>query len=154
MVRTLYRSAAAWTALGLLSGLVYREVTRVHGFAGRTQLAFAHTHALVLGTLVLLVALLLQLRLDLGRFRTGRAFVVVHNIGLAVTFVTLTVKGTLQVLGSPLVDPAAASAKAIAGISGTGHILLTVGFVLFFLALRKALPAEGSKVPVRETATP
>lgn len=55
----LFRLAAGWTAVGLASGLVYRELTRSTGFSGFTQLAVVHTHTLVLGTVVGLLLLVL-----------------------------------------------------------------------------------------------
>lgn len=126
----LYRCAATWTAIGLLSGLGYRELTRSQGFEGRTQLAVVHTHTLVLGMVVFLVLLALNelfaLQTD-HRFRIG---VYAWNAGLALTATMLTVKGTLQVLGD-----GAADHKAIAGISGLGHITLTAALLLLFLAL-------------------
>lgn len=124
------RLAALWTGIGLLGGLGYRELTRSQGFEGRTQLAVVHTHALILGTLVLLVALALNQLFDLAADRRFRWALWTWNAGALLTVVMQAVKGTLQVLGAQ-----AATSKAIAGISGLGHITLTVAFVLLFLVL-------------------
>jgi hypothetical protein len=59
MLIILYRSAAVWTAAGLAGGLFYREFTKAHDVEGGTQLALVHTHALALGTTVLLVLMAL-----------------------------------------------------------------------------------------------
>jgi hypothetical protein len=126
----LFRLSAAWTAVGLVSGLGYRELTRSTGFTGFTQLALVHTHTLVLGTVVGLGLLALQRLYGLGQDRRFAWFVWIWTTGLALTAAGLAVKGTLQVLGSP-----AAESPALAGASGLGHILLTVGFVLLFLVL-------------------
>jgi hypothetical protein len=126
----LVRSAAAWTAVGLVGGLAYREVTRAADFTGFTQLSLVHTHALALGSLMLLVTLALERLYTLSSDRRLRWFVWTWNIGLALTIGGLAVKGILQVAGS-----ASADAPALAGISGTGHIVLTVGFVVLFLVL-------------------
>lgn len=134
MLTTLYRSAATWTALGLASGLFYREFTKANDFTGWTQLSVVHTHTLTLGMAVLLIFLALTAVFDLGadeRFRWG---IGVWNAGLAVTAGTMTVKGVLQVLGNE-----SANSAAISGISGLGHITLTVAFVLVFLALGAAV---------------
>src|SRR5690554_4366931 len=98
MLNLLFRSAATWTGLGLLSGLYYRELTKANDFSGATQLAVAHTHALALGTLMLLVllALVAALGIDDRRFRWG---VATWQVGLGMTFGMQLVKGTLQVLG-------------------------------------------------------
>lgn len=63
MLTLLYRFAAFWTFFGLASGLFYREFTKLNDHAGGTQLAVVHTHALTLGTLVLLAFLALTLLL-------------------------------------------------------------------------------------------
>ena len=57
MLNRLFTSAAAWTAIGLLSGLYWREFTKLNEFTGETMLSTAHTHALALGTLVFLAVL-------------------------------------------------------------------------------------------------
>lgn len=144
MLLYLSRTAAAWTAVGLIGGLAYRELTRTHEFTGRTQLAFVHTHALALGTLLSLVLLALAASLrglaDDRRFRWG-----VHalNAGLVITVAMLATKGTLQVLGS-----AAATSKAIAGISGLGHMTLTGALVLLLLGIGAAVRRHTGEVPV------
>jgi nitric oxide reductase large subunit len=135
------RAAAVWTAVGLAGGLGYRELTRSETFTGWTQLSVVHTHALVLGTVMLLVVLGLQRGFGLSQDRRLRWFLWVWNVGLALTVAGLTVKGTLQVIGS-----SAAESPAIAGFSGLGHILLTVAFVLLFLVLgARARAAEADR---------
>ncbi|MEU6779618.1 DUF2871 family protein [Nonomuraea angiospora] len=51
------------------------------------------------------------------------------------TVATMTLHGTLTVLGRP-------SGEAIALISGLGHVLLTVGLILLFVTLGKRIPAK------------
>lgn len=133
----LFASAAVWTVLGLASGLYYREFTRTRDFSGRTQLAVAHTHALTLGMLVLLLVLVLTRVFNLARDARMRYFLGFWNAGLALTFGMLVVKGSLQVLGSEL-----AASKAIAGVSGLGHMILTGTLVLLFLILRRGLTQD------------
>lgn len=130
----LFRLSAVWTAIGLASGLAYRELTRSTGFSGYTQLAVVHTHTLVLGTLVGLLLLALERLYRLGEDRRFGWFMWIWNIGLVLTTGGMTVKGTLQVLGS-----ASAESPALAGVAGLGHILLTVGFVLVFLVLGRRI---------------
>lgn len=127
-------SAGAWTALGLASGLYYREFTRQLDFAGVTQLSVAHTHALALGTTILLIVLALTQVFSLDDDRRLRLFLLFWNIGLALTAGMLVVKGTLQVLAHPI-----AESPMLAGISGLGHMILSGTLVLLFLILRRAL---------------
>lgn len=140
MLTYIFRSAAVWTAIGLAGGLGYREFTHQQDYTGFTQLALVHTHALVWGTifmlgLLALVVVLPGLRSN-GRMRWGLHL---FNAGLAITVGMLAFKGSLQVLDTSWADSA-----ALAGISGTGHILLTVALVLLLLAIGrqvKGLPA-------------
>lgn len=145
-----FRAAAAWTGLGLLAGLYYRELTRSTGHASGTQLAVAHTHLLVLGTVFGLLFLVLEHQFQLSRSTLFNGFFWTWIAGTAVTAGSQVFKGSLQVLGS-----AASDSAAIAGVSGLGHIALTVALVLFFLALRTRLRADDAAPrtePVREAA--
>ena len=139
MISKLFASAAVWTGLGLASGLFYREFTRQSGFAGVTQLSVAHAHALVLGTTILLVVLALTKAFSLDGDRRMRLFLAFWNGGLALTFVMMLVKGSMQVLGVAL-----ATSPMLAGISGLGHMVLSGTFVLFFLILRRAVKADAA----------
>lgn len=138
VLRPLFVSAAVWTGLGLASGLFYREFTRQNAFKGFTQLALAHTHALALGTLVLLIALALTKVFVLDDRGVGR-FLAVYNTGLALTFGMLNVKGVLQVLGAPFAD-----SPALAGVSGLGHMILTGAFVYVFVLLGRGVRASSA----------
>lgn len=137
MISKLFTSAAIWTGLGLASGLFYREFTRQSRFVGATQLSVAHTHALALGTTILLVVLALTKAFSLDRDRRLQLFLVFWNAGLGLTFAMMLVKGSLQVLGAPF-----ATSPMLAGISGLGHMVLSGAFVLFFLILRGAVKTE------------
>lgn len=137
MLRYLFRSAVTWTVLGLLGGLAYREVSTASDFTGRTQLAVVHTHALTLGTLLLL--LLLALAAALPGLRADKLLrwgTHLLNCGLVVTVGMLAYKGTLQVIGASYADHA-----AIAGVSGLGHMLLTGALALALLATGRAVNA-------------
>lgn len=145
----LFRLSATWTAIGLASGLAYRELTRSTGFSGFTQLAVVHTHTLVLGTLVGLLLLVLQRLYRLGDDRRFGWFVWTWNAGLVLTAGGMAVKGTLQVLGA-----ASAESPALAGVSGLGHIVLTVGFVLLFVVLgRRIRDMQADAAAVRREAS-
>ncbi len=150
MINKLFTSAAVWTGLGLASGLFYREFTRQTAFTGGTQLSVAHTHALALGTTILLVVLALTRTFGLDADRRLGVFLGLWNAGLALTFVMMLVKGSLQVLGAPF-----ATSPMLAGISGLGHMILTGAFVLFFVVLRRALKTDAAAAapqPVRSAA--
>lgn len=148
MLTLLYRSAATWTVLGLVSGLYYREFTKANDVSGGTQLAVAHTHALALGALTLLALLALAAALNINdrRFRWG---VVIWQAGLGITFGMMLVKGSLQVL-----ERSAADSAAIAGIAGLGHITLTAAFILLFVGLGPALSERRTDALNAQTPVP
>ncbi|MGB2766290.1 MAG: DUF2871 domain-containing protein [Propionicimonas sp.] len=147
MIKRLFTAAAVWTTLGLASGLFYREFTRQRDFSGFTQLSVAHTHALALGTTILLVVLAVTKVFKLDADRRLRWFLLFWNVGLGLTFTMMLMKGSLQVLGAAFAD-----SPMIAGISGLGHMTLTGSFVLFFLILRPALKADTLFEPATQPA--
>jgi cbb3-type cytochrome oxidase subunit 1 len=136
-MRKLFLATTAYLILGLASGLFYREFTKINGFTAAddfTQLSVVHTHLLTLGVIVLLIVLLLEKAFELSRSRAFGWFFWIYNLGLVVTAIGMTVNGMLTVLGIE-------TSKALAGISGSGHILLTAGLVLLFAALGKRIRA-------------
>ena len=132
---SLYRSAAVYLAAGLTSGLYYRTLTHSQGFEGTTVLGLAHTHFLALGFIVSLALLALAHTTGLSAQRWSRPAMWTYHAGMVLTAGMLLVKGTGEVLGWWVDRP------MFAGISGMGHILLTVAFAMVMVALRRALVA-------------
>ena len=97
--------------------------------------AEGRTHLLTLGFIVLLIVLVLEKVFTLSRSRLFGWFFWLYNAGVILTSGMLIWHGILTVLGEE-------SSKMIAGIAGTGHILLAAGMVLLFLALGRALKRE------------
>ncbi len=133
----LFYAAFAYMVLGVASGLFYREFTKSQDFpAGEfTQLGLVHTHLLTLGFIVLLIVLALEKLFTLSASPLFPWFFWVYNAGVVVTSGTMLWHGSLTVLGQE-------STSMIAGIAGMGHILLTIGMVLLFLALRHGILAQ------------
>ena len=121
--------------MGLVCGVYFREFTKIMGFTGITTLSKAHPHFLILGTMLFLIVALFSDRLDLEKDKTFALFMRIYNIGLPLTVLMMLIRGTLQVLGTPLSKGLNAS---ISGIAGIGHILLGVGFILLIVSLKKA----------------
>jgi hypothetical protein len=136
-MRRLFLASFAYLLVGVLSGLFYREFTKLNDFPeGQfTQLGLAHTHLLTLGFIVLLIVLVLEKLFTLSRSKLFGWFFWVYNAGLVLTSAMLIWHGMLTVLGEE-------STKMIAGIAGLGHILLSVALVLLFLLLGRALRRE------------
>ncbi|WP_432026992.1 DUF2871 domain-containing protein [Streptomyces sp. 1222.5] len=133
-MRKILNTAHIYMIVGLISGLYYREITKAEDFTGDTQLAVVHTHVLALGMLFFLIVLALEKLFALTALPLFRWFFWTYNAGLVLTVGTMTLHGTLTVLGR-------SSGAATAGVAGLGHILLTVGLVLLFITLGKRIPA-------------
>ncbi|MGO2773881.1 DUF2871 domain-containing protein [Brachybacterium tyrofermentans] len=132
----LLNTAFVYIILGLASGLFYREFTKATDNLGtHTQLNTLHTHLLVLGMVMFLVVLALDAVFSLSGRRSFSVFYWTYNIGLVVTVAMQAVRGFLTLDGQ---DPATTSA-AIPGIAGLGHMLLTVGLVALFVAVRAGI---------------
>lgn len=142
-MKKIFNAAFIYMIAGVASGLFYREFTKLNGFPeGKfTQLGLVHTHLLTLGFIVLLIALVIEKVFGISRSPKLFAwFFWLYNAGVILTSGMLIWHGSLTVLGQE-------SSKMIAGIAGLGHMLLTAGMVVFFVALRRAVlnraaPAE------------
>ena len=133
--KKLIDTAFVYAIAAMVWGVFYREFTKFFAFSGKTTLAVTHVHFFALGTLVFLLLALFNLHLNLWEQPQFRWFYRLYNIALPYMVILFTVRGVLQVLGTPLRTAANA---AISGISGIGHILMAVSIVLLFLALRRS----------------
>lgn len=128
---------------GLAGGVFYREFTKLNGFDGVTVLGKVHTHLLLLGMIVFLIAALFCARFkSLPERKTFKAFMVVYNIGVPMTAIMMAVRGVTEVLNTELSKGANG---AISGISGIGHIITGVGIILLILSLKGSTKSEDAK---------
>jgi cbb3-type cytochrome oxidase subunit 1 len=134
-MRKIYVAAHVYMILGLVSGLYYRELTKAKDFTGDSQLGIVHTHILALGMLFFLIVLVLEKQFTLTSGKLFDAFFWVYNAGLALTIGMMLVRGTMTVLGHQ-------AGAALDGISGLGHIVITLGLIFFFVNLGKSLPVK------------
>ena len=134
-MKKILNAAFIYMNAGVASGLFYREFTKLNNFAEGefTQLGLAHTHLLTLGFIVLLIALVIEKVFAISRSpKLFDWFFWLYNAGVILTSGMLIWHGSLTVLGQE-------SSGMIAGIAGLGHMLLTAGMVVFFVALRRAV---------------
>lgn len=134
-MRKLLNAAFSYMLAGVASGLFYREFTKLNDFPeGQfTQLGLAHTHLLTLGFIVLLIVLVIEKVFTIsGSPKLFAWFFWLYNAGVILTSAMLILHGSLTVLGEE-------SNKMIAGIAGLGHMLITAGMIVFFVALRRAV---------------
>lgn len=138
-MKKLINTAFVYAIASMVFGVFYREFTKWNGFAGKTTLAVNHLHLFALGTVLFLVlALFAKTTGGLAARPMFRRFYGLYNIALPFMTVMFTVRGVLQVLGTPL---SAGADAAISGIAGIAHILMGVSIVMLFLAL-KAVAAD------------
>lgn len=126
----------AYAIAALVSGVVYREFTKMVGFTDQTNLSLLHTHLFTLGMMFFLIVLALEAVLALSKQRLFKGFLLTYNIGLILSAMMMAVRGFFQIQGTDLSKALDAS---VAGISGIGHALLGVGMILFFLALKRSI---------------
>ena len=144
MAKRYLNTAFTYAVVAMALGVFYREFTKFSGFTGLTRLSVMHTHYFMLGMFFFLVALAMEKLFGFSAQPFGRRFYLLYNIGLNIAGAGLFARGLTQVL-SPALSPGLSA--AISGLSGIGHILLGLGIVFFFLALKKQLtqplsPAE------------
>lgn len=128
-------TSAIYAGLGLAAGVLYRELTKINNYTGRTALGMAHPHLLGLGMLFFLIIGLLAIKFKLETYKTYKAFFITYNIGMGITAAMLIVRGLFEVLNVTLNDT---SNKMISIFSGLGHMVIAAGIILLFIALFKA----------------
>jgi hypothetical protein len=132
--RLLFVATCVYLALGLGAGLMYRELTKDAGLADGEplQLGVLHTHLLMLGFFASLIFLVLDRVVGLGERKLFAVFFWVYNAGVVLTASMMAVHGVLALHG-PVDSP------AIAGMAGMGHIVLTIGLVVFVVILGQSV---------------
>lgn len=140
-MRKLFSAAAVYLGLGLVAGVFYREFTRAMDFTGQTQLNTLHTHLLVLGAFFFLIALALDKTFGFSQIKGFNGWFVVHNVGIVWTIGFMVANGVVHVVAGP-----EAWGAMWSGIAGIGHIVLSVGFIWFFVLLSKAIKHSESAI--------
>lgn len=141
-LQLLTTTAFVYMVAGVSSGLFYREFSKMNGYpegGAPGQLGLTHTHLLALGFFATLTFLLLEKAFVLSTHRRLFAwFFWLYNVGVVLTAGMQIWHGMLTITGVE-------SSKMIAGIAGMGHILITAGLIVFFVALRKRIAAGPEK---------
>lgn len=128
--------AFVYAVIAMAGGVFYREFTKFSGFVGETRLSVVHTHYFVLGMFFFLILLLLENSFSLSGRKAMRPFMVLYNIGLNVTGITLFCRGLAQATNTAL---SRGMDAALSGVAGLGHIMLGLALILMLAALNKCI---------------
>lgn len=133
-MKKMVHTAIVYATLALVSGVVFREVTKFANYTENTTLSIIHTHLFAMGMLVFLVLLSLENAFQLTEHKWYNLFYWHYNSGLAIAVIGFFVRGILQVYHIEITRGVDA---AIAGVSGIGHILWAVGIFFMLLIIKK-----------------
>lgn len=133
-MKKLWNTAFGYFLAAMAAGVFYREFTKFNGFTGRTTLAFAHVHLMVLGTVVFLFLGLAAKVTNLTEQKGFHIFCIVYNIALFFMVAMMIVRGIYQTLGAELSRGVDAS---ISGIAGLSHIAIAGALIYLFMIFRK-----------------
>lgn len=101
-MKKLINTAFGYAIASMAFGVFYREFTKWNGFTGKTTLAVNHLHLFALGTVLFLVLALFAKTTSLTAQPMFRRFYGLYNVALPFMTVMFTVRGVVQVLGTPL----------------------------------------------------
>ncbi len=123
----------AYAIAAMAGGVFYREFTKWNKFSGTTTLGKVHAHLFFLGMMMFMVVAAFAKNYDLQKQKTFRIFLYVYNIGVPLTVIMMMIRGITQVLNLSL---SSAMDAAISGTAGIGHILVSIGIILFITTLK------------------
>lgn len=127
-------SALLYALVGMLSGVFYREFTKINDYTGGTKLSLMHGHYLILGLFFFLILLLLDKQWGFSEKGSDKIAFWLYHVGLNITGLGFLVRGVMEVTSVSMSKGLNAS---IAGVSGIGHMLLAVGMVMLLIKVRK-----------------
>lgn len=135
-MKKLINTAFFYVFLALAFGVFYREFTKLNNFTGLTKLSFVHTHLLALGGIIFFIITLFAMNTDILKDKKFNAFYILYNIGVLISSSIFVIRGVFEVRSLTLSKALNAS---ISGIAGIGHTLITIGFILLFMILRRSV---------------
>lgn len=112
--------------MGSIGGVFYREFTKFYNYQAVNHLSKLHVHILVLGFLLMLIVYMVSKKYDLERVLALKKPIYVFVSGFAFTLINMALFGIYEVVsqGNDIVNR-----HALEGLSGIGHIILTIGLV-------------------------
>ncbi len=135
-MKKIFNFSIFYLIIGLFGGVFFREMTKAYDYTQHTSLSVVHTHALILGFFFFLIVLLLEKNFSLSSEKIFKPFLIFYNIGLLSLLIMMLIRGSLQTISYTLTPAIDAS---ISGISGLGHITITIGLILFVININKSI---------------
>lgn len=116
----------AFSVTGLMNGVIYREFTKFYAYTAPNHLGKLHVHTLVLGFLVLFLLYILVKHYGKEALQSLKKPFYLYLSGVIFTIANMGVQGFFDIVGG---DKTHIKIAALDGMSGIGHILLSVGLV-------------------------
>ncbi len=135
-MKTFYKTAGFYTILAFIGGVFYREFTKLNHYTDQTALGRLHVHLFVLGMFVHLLLMLFENQFSITETKAFTKFFIFYNFGLLTTVIMMVIRGITEVLQTPMNTALDAS---ISGVSGIGHILLTIGVYYLYRMIKQAI---------------
>lgn len=126
-INSLLGISVTYAIMGIFTGAFAREFSRFYGVYGHNQLNLVHTHNLAMGFLAIMVLYLLMKKYDEQKVQEIKKPFHIYVGSHVFSFVCMFVIGIYQVIGSA--DLEVINLAALQGITGIGHIGLTIGMV-------------------------
>lgn len=133
MVKKYVNLGIVYAIAAMVFGVFYREFTKALAFTGQTNLSFMHTHYFVLGMFFFLILALMQKNFGFTDKRVN-LFVILYQVGLNITGIGFLARGLVQIL---VTDLSKGLNAAISGVSGIGHIVMSVGLIFILIKIKK-----------------
>ena len=126
-IHSLLGISITYAIMGIFTGAFEREFSRFYGVYGHNQLNLVHTHNLAMGFLAIMVLYLVMRKYDKEKIQEIKKPFHLYVSSHVFSFVCMFVIGLYQVIGS--VDKNIINLAALQGITGIGHIGLTIGLI-------------------------
>lgn len=139
-MKKLYYSAFTYLILALMSGLAFREITKILDVFDTNALGKVHGHLFSLGFMMFVIFLIMEKCFEISKAKKFNLFFILYHVGLIISTSFMLVRGIVTVLeikGSLQLSNGLDA--AISGMSGIGHIILSIALVLFMLTLKRQI---------------
>lgn len=124
-----------YLVLGLISGVFFREFTKIYDIFTHSVLVDLHVHFLVLGMLFFLIVSIMLKISDMENDVWFHRFFVVYNIAFPLMMIMMCIRGVLQTMQ---LEVSTGINAMIAGIAGLSHIGMFIAFLCFFKAVKQS----------------